>query len=357
MITRTPGSRTSEPAPIPNLGSNAAPLWQRELTRAVRSLDELLEILELTAEEVSASDIARREFPLLVPRGFVDRMRPGDPRDPLLLQVLPTAEEERAPAGFVADPLAESQVAAAPGLLHKYRGRALLVTTGACAVHCRYCFRRHFPYEEHRETDFEEALVYLKSSPEVEEIILSGGDPLVWKDRRLARLARELESIDHLRRLRIHTRLPVVLPQRIDEDLLAWLTESRLEPVVVIHTNHPREIDGEVASALRRLRRAGITLLNQTVLLRGINDSSSILSDLSKDLFAVGVLPYYLHLVDRVRGAAHFEIHEDEARALARELMAELPGYLVPRLVREVPGAPSKVPVDLRVGASSTSIS
>lgn len=357
MITRTPGSGTSEPAPPPTPRPATAPLWQRELARAVRSLDELLAILGLTAEQVSASDIARREFPLLVPRGFVGRMRHGDPRDPLLLQVVPKTEEVQAPPGFVADPLGERQATPAPGLLHKYRGRALLVTTGACAIHCRYCFRRHFPYEEHRERDFEEAVGYLRRSPDVEEIILSGGDPLAWNDRRLARLAEELGSIDHLRRLRIHTRLPVVLPQRIDDDLLAWLTASRLQPVVVIHTNHPRELDVEVAAALRRLRRAGITLLNQTVLLRGINDSSRILTDLSKDLFAAGVLPYYLHLVDRVRGAAHFEIHEDEGRALARELMAQLPGYLVPRLVREVPGARSKVPIDLRAGASSPSIS
>lgn len=337
--------------------SSPVPLWQQELTEAVRSLDELLEILGLAADDLPISEIARREFPLLVPRGFVARMRAGDPRDPLLLQVLPTAREEQAPQGYVADPLGESQATPAPGLLHKYRGRALLVTTGACAIHCRYCFRRHFPYEEHRETGFEEAIAYLRRSPDVEEIILSGGDPLAWNDRRLSRLVQELEGIPHLRRLRIHTRLPVVLPRRIDDTLMAWLTGGRLEPVVVIHSNHPRELDDEVASALQRLRTAGVTLLNQTVLLRGINDSSRILTELSKNLFAIGVLPYYLHLVDRVRGAAHFEIHEDEARALAWELMAELPGYLVPRLVREIPGAPSKVPVDLHGGPSSQSFS
>ena len=331
--------------------------WRLALGDAVSSVGELLDLLGLAPEQLppqlQPSTAAARDFPLRVPRGFVARMRRGDAADPLLLQVLPTAAELLAAPGYTADPLAEADEAAAfsplPGLLHKYRGRALLVVTGACGIHCRYCFRRHFPYGEHapRADGWGRALDWLAGNPGVEEVILSGGDPLAVGDEKLARLVEELDAIAHLRRLRIHTRMPVVLPERVDAALLGWLGGTRLSTVVVLHANHSREIDGAVAAAIARLRGAGAAVLNQAVLLAGVNDSAAAQCDLSRALFDAGALPYYLHLLDRVAGAAHFEVPEARARELLHEVMAELPGYLVPRLVREVPGAPYKVPLDL----------
>lgn len=330
----------------------STPAWQQAFAQAISDPLELLELLELSPAALGVPEdaaAARRQFPLRVPRGFAARMRPGDPGDPLLRQVLPVDREARRLPGFSADPLAETAAHPAPGLLHKYRGRALLVVTGACAIHCRYCFRRHFPYAESSgRGTWDRALEHLAADPSLVEVILSGGDPLSVSDGQLAELAQRLAAIPHVRRLRIHSRLPVVLPERVDEGLLDWLTGSRLQPVLVIHANHPREIDGTVVAALDRLRRAGVTLLNQAVLLRGVNDDGAVLEELSEVLFAAGVLPYYLHLLDRVDGAAHFEVPEPEARRLAADLARRLPGYLVPRLVREVPGAEAKVPVDLQ---------
>ncbi|RMD78922.1 MAG: EF-P beta-lysylation protein EpmB [Gammaproteobacteria bacterium] len=322
----------------------ARPAWREELRRAVRDPAELLRLLGLPLgllPELRAGAAAAGGFPLRVPRPYLARMRRGDPADPLLRQVLPSASEGRPVPGFAADPLEEARAQPLPGLLRKYRGRALLVLTGACAVHCRYCFRRHFPYGE-RALDLEAALAALARDSELEEVILSGGDPLVWDDGRLGALAARLARLPGLRRLRLHTRLPVVLPQRVDEALLAWLEATPLQAVMVIHCNHPREVDAGVRAALGRLRQAGVTLLNQAVLLRGVNDSVEALAGLSEALFEAGVLPYYLHLLDRVAGAAHFEVPEGEALRLVAGLRARLPGYLVPRLARERPGAPAK---------------
>lgn len=273
-------------------------------------------------------------------------MQPGNPRDPLLLQVLPTAAEWTEKAGFDTDPVGEIDSAPAPGLLHKYRGRALLMITEACGVHCRYCFRRHFPYREHQAwgAQWEPALRWLENTPDIREVILSGGDPLSVSDAKLARLVARLAEIPHLERLRVHTRQPIVLPSRVDRPLLDWLTGSRLRPVVVLHTNHAQEIDGAVRAAAARLRGGGVMLLNQAVLLRGINDSPQTLAELGEALFATGIVPYYLHLLDRVRGAAHFEVDATRAEQIYAELLASTSGYLVPRLVREVAGEPSKSP-------------
>ncbi|MCG8458613.1 MAG: EF-P beta-lysylation protein EpmB [Holophagales bacterium] len=321
------------------------PRWRSELRDAIRTVGELLDELGIASVPEFEAPAAERQFPLRVPRSFVARMEKGNPRDPLLLQVLPRAAELRTVPGFVTDPLAEAEHSPVPGLLHKYRGRALLVVTGVCAVHCRYCFRRHFPYAGHS-ADHRPALDYLRSDPSVSEVLLSGGDPLSWTDEKLAELAASLAEIGHVRRLRLHTRLPVVLPSRVDDSFLRWLTaHPSLEPVVVIHANHPRELDAEVCAALGMLRAAGVTVLNQSVLLRGINDSLAVLRDLSENLFEAGVMPYYLHVLDPVAGAAHFEVPESEAGLLIRALTGELPGYLVPKLVREVPGAESKSPV------------
>ncbi|HEX4955201.1 MAG TPA: EF-P beta-lysylation protein EpmB [Thermoanaerobaculia bacterium] len=325
--------------------------WRRELAAALTDPAELLALLELPAELLEGARRAGGAFPLRVPRGFAARMRKGDPRDPLLAQVLPLGIEMAPVRGFGADPLGEAQARRERGLLHKYQGRVLLVLTGACAVHCRFCFRRHFPYADEQlgARGWSEALATIAADPSIEEVILSGGDPLSLPDGPLAELAESLEAIPHLSRLRLHTRQPVVLPERVDDDLLAWLSRGRLAKVIVLHTNHAREIDGTVADALARLRSAGLHLLNQTVLLRGVNDSVEALAELSLRLFEVGVLPYYLHLLDRVAGAAHFDLPEAEARSLAAGLAARLPGYLVPRLVREVPGAPAKVPVPIEL--------
>lgn len=328
--------------PIRLLGER--PLWQRQLADAIRQPEVLIQRLGLPMALLPAARRAGRLFPLRVPEGFAARMRPGDPDDPLLRQVLPLdAEFDDAP-GFVDDPVADADALMAGGVLHKYHGRALLVATGACAVHCRYCFRRHYPYAEASAgaDRWQGALDYLRRHQEINEVILSGGDPLTLSDRRLAALAESLAGIDHLTRLRIHSRLPVVLPERIEASLIAWLTGNRLKPVMVIHANHANEIDRAVADAVARLRGRGVPVFNQAVLMRGVNASADALVALSERLFEADVQPYYLHLLDRVRGAAHFEVSEETALALHAEMAARLPGYLVPRLAREEPGAPAK---------------
>ena len=321
--------------------------WQTEMAEAVRDPGELLSLLELDPRWLEPARRAAAAFPLRVPRPFLARMRKGDPQDPLLRQVLPLEEELRNIPGYARDPVGDLPSRGARGLLHKYRSRVLLITTGACGVHCRYCFRRHFPYTEEsaKSDDWREALDYLRRDASVNEVILSGGDPLTLSDSRLAELARSLEAIPHIKRLRLHTRQPVVLPSRVDDSLFGWLSACRLQKVVVLHVNHPREMDAGVREACARLRGAGASLLNQSVLLRGVNDSAAVLAELSEALFEAQVLPYYLNLLDPVAGAAHFDVPESEALKIMVELRERLPGYLVPRLVREVPGAPSKMPV------------
>lgn len=314
--------------------------WGRQLASVVDSSAALEDRL---ARTLPASESAGRDFALRVPAAFVSRMT-GANDDPLLLQVLPDEREVESVSGFGFDPLAEAAIDRPQGILQKYRGRALLVLTGACAIHCRYCFRRHFPYGDRRlsRTARAAALEALRSDRSLTEVILSGGDPLTLGDDYLAELVRELDSIPHLRRLRVHTRMPVVMPDRVDSSLLRWLTATRLRPVMVIHANHINEIDEGVAAALSRLRRAGIPLLNQAVLLRGVNDSLAAQEDLWQGLFEVGVLAYYLHLLDPVSGAAHFDVPEAEALDLMRQLALSLPGYLVPKLAREDPGTGAK---------------
>lgn len=317
--------------------------WQIELARAVSDPAELLRLLGLEQAGITLRTPTRR-FPLRVPRGYIARMEPGNAADPLLRQVLPLAEEDTLTPGFGKDPVGDMVALAGPGVLHKYQGRALVISTGACAIHCRYCFRRHFPYAEAQGhiADWAPVLDYLERDDSIEEIILSGGDPLALSDSRLVTLIRGLDQIGHLRRLRIHTRLPIVLPERIDTPLLDWLSATRLQSVMVLHANHAQELDNTVHEALTRLSRIGVCLLNQSVLLRGVNDSVAVLRALSERLFTVGILPYYLHVMDRVQGAAHFEVPEQEARDLMRGLCTQLPGYLVPRLVREQAGAAAK---------------
>ncbi|HKU91543.1 MAG TPA: EF-P beta-lysylation protein EpmB [Steroidobacteraceae bacterium] len=325
--------------------------WQRELQEAVTDPRELLAVLGLPASMAQAAERAGGKFSLRVTRSFLSRMRPGDARDPLLRQVLPVDEELLEVAGYGADPLEEGAARRAPQLLHKYTGRALLIATEACAIHCRYCFRREFPYsmpETRIGPRWGEALGILAQDSSIEEVILSGGDPLSLGDARLTQLTDALAKLPHLKRLRVHTRQPIVLPSRVDAGLITWLRGIRLPTIMVLHSNHPNEIDADVRAACAALRAAGVTLLNQAVLLRGVNDDAGTLERLSVTLMDAGVLPYYLHVPDRVRGTAHFDVDDHTARGLIEQLMGRLSGYLVPRLVREVPGATSKMPLPIR---------
>lgn len=338
-----------EPDMIPArpLPRQTTPRWQQLWRDAVRDPAELLDLLGLQSLADRLSPAAAKQFPLRVPRGFIARMRPGDPSDPLLRQVLPLDDEDRVVPGFALDAVGDGAARAGSGVIRKYRGRALLVATGSCAINCRYCFRRHFPYADDTaaRSQWSDAVAIIAADPTIDEVILSGGDPLSLADGKLAELTDALKGIPHVRRLRIHTRLPVVLPERVDDGLIVWLRDLPWPVTVVIHANHANEFDADVDAALARLRDAGCLLLNQAVLLKGVNDSVDALAALSERGHHAGVLPYYLHQLDRVSGAAHFEISDDEALALHRDLAARLSGYLVPRLVREIAGDPGKRPL------------
>jgi len=323
--------------------------WLYQLADVITDPDELLQMLSLHMHpQLPQGRDARRLFALRVPRAFAARMQPGDANDPLLRQVLTSRDEFINAPGFTLDPLDEQQ-SAVPGLLHKYRNRALLLVKGGCAVNCRYCFRRHFPYQDHQgnKANWLQAVDYIRQHAELDEIILSGGDPLMAKDHELDWLIGQLEAIPHLKRLRIHTRLPVVIPARITATLCQRLSLSRLQVLMVTHINHANEIDLPLRTGLAQLRQAGVTLLNQSVLLRGINDHADTLASLSNALFDAGVLPYYLHLLDKVQGAAHFMVSDQQARVIMKSLLGKVSGYLVPRLTREIAGEASKTPLDL----------
>ncbi|MCL1525370.1 EF-P beta-lysylation protein EpmB [Xanthomonas nasturtii] len=321
--------------------------WQQQWRDAVRDPRVLLALLGLDAQAAAISDAAAAQFPLRVPRAFVARMRRGDLHDPLLRQVLPLDAELQPVPGFGLDAVGDAAARTAAGVIQKYRGRALLIATGSCAVHCRYCFRRHFPYAEETAArdGWREAVAAIAADPGIDEVLLSGGDPLSLATPKLAELTDALAAIPHLKRLRIHSRLPIVLPERVDALLLAWLRSLPWPVAFVLHANHANEFDAAVDAAMRALRDTGAHLLNQAVLLRGVNDSVDALAALSERSFAAGVLPYYLHQLDRVAGVAHFEVDDARARALHTELATRLSGYLVPRLVREIPGDTGKRPL------------
>ena len=320
--------------------------WQTELAQVVRDPGELAELLDLDPAALGVA-VAEEQFPLRVPRPYLARMRRGDAADPLLLQVLPNARELDQVPGYGLDPLQERTANPVPGLIHKYHGRVLLLASPACAIHCRYCFRRHFDYPANTpgRQQWDRALDYIRNDSSITEVIYSGGDPLAASDVMLAWLTAQVEAIPHVRCLRIHTRLPVVIPSRIDEHLLRWLSASRLARVLVLHVNHRNEIDHDLATAVQRLHDAGVTVLNQSVLLAGVNDCEDRLAELSQGLFSARILPYYLHMMDPVAGAAHFSVDKARAIALHRRLLARLPGYLVPRLVQESAGHSHKVPL------------
>ncbi len=318
--------------------------WQDELRDSITDPAQLLKRLDLPEDLLEGASLGASLFELRVPEPYLSRIEKGNARDPLLLQVLPLTQEAHKIPGYTTDPLEEKDANPLPGLIHKYTHRVLLVLSGACAINCRYCFRRHFAYQENQlgKEQWQAILAYLHQHPEIEEVIFSGGDPLATPDNRLQRMINDLEQIPHLQRLRIHTRLPVVIPSRITPSLLNMLTKTRLSPVMVLHINHANEIDEQVKQAVGKLKQLHITLLNQSVLLRGINDNATVQKTLNKTLFAAGILPYYLFLFDPVAGAAHFDLPEQRARQILAEMQASLPGYLLPRLAIEIPGKASK---------------
>ncbi|MBV1882017.1 MAG: EF-P beta-lysylation protein EpmB [Pseudomonadales bacterium] len=328
--------------------SSGTEQWQTLWSNAVTNTEQLFKLLDLDPTLIPEAQRASAEFPLKVPHPFLEKMRPSDPLDPLLLQVLPSGREIEVVPGYSKDPLQEAEFTPAPGLLHKYHGRALLIVSPSCVVNCRYCFRRHFPYQAHQNNagQWQQALDYINQTPSITEIILSGGDPLAINNKRLHQLIQHLDAIPHLKRLRIHTRFPVMIPQRIDSPLVQMLSQSRLQKVMVIHANHGNEIDQKLGKALGQLSAIDVTLLNQSVLLKGVNDSVESLLKLSENLFDYNILPYYLHLLDPVAGAAHFNVPQHKAIQLVNQLRAQLPGYLVPTLVQEQAFQPNKVPIE-----------
>ena len=324
--------------------------WQKSLARSIRDPRELISLLKLPDSLIPAAEKTVQLFPLMVPPSYLNRIEPGNPDDPLLRQVLPIQDEYETVAGFTSDAVGDLLVRSTPGLLHKYEGRALLIASGACAIHCRYCFRRHYPYGEEPRTLDAWAPVWksLENDSTIQEVILSGGDPLMLTDVRLRLFCERISAIPHVKRLRIHSRLPVVLPERVHAgflEILESVKEAGTTVWMVIHANHPQELAPDVELAIRQLIQTGIPVLNQAVLLKGVNDSVETLVELSERLINLGVMPYYLHQLDRVSGVAHFEVPEEQGRALIRELRTRLPGYAVPQYVREISGKPCKTPL------------
>lgn len=332
----------------PDLLASSSTDWRSELRNVVTSGEELLGLLGLNAAEVGFSGDAVTDFPLKVPHSFVGRMKYADAKDPLLLQVMATGSETLAHPDYVSDPVGECGTSnPQPGIIHKYHGRVLLIVSGGCAINCRYCFRRLFPYSDNQNSrqEWSDALEYIRTDSTIEEVILSGGDPLIASDQQLRELVQQIGSIAHVKRLRVHSRLPVVIPARVTDALLDALSHSLLQTIMVIHCNHAQEIDAAVKTAVAALRDRNIPTFNQAVLLAGVNDSVEAQVALNERLFAAGAQPYYLHLLDKVSGAAHFDVAEADAVKLMAEVSARMPGYMVPKLVREIAGENAKTGV------------
>ncbi|WP_217524652.1 EF-P beta-lysylation protein EpmB [Vibrio metschnikovii] len=324
--------------------------WLQQLANGISDPEQLLTQLAIDPSPWQSGFKARALFAQRVPQSFVERMEKGNPHDPLLRQVLPLSDEFIIHPGYSTDPL-EEQNNATPGLLHKYRNRCLLIVKGGCAINCRYCFRRHFPYQDNKgnKSVWQQSLDYIAQHPQLNEVILSGGDPLMAKDHELSWLVEQIAAIPHIKRLRIHSRLPVVIPARITDELVSLCAETRLQVILVTHINHANEINAELSQQLARLRAEKVTLLNQSVLLKGVNDSVPAQVALSEALFDAGILPYYLHVLDKVQGAAHFYVSDEQARTIIAGLIEQVSGYLVPKLTREIGGRPSKTPLDLHL--------
>ncbi|MCW8834115.1 MAG: EF-P beta-lysylation protein EpmB [Colwellia sp.] len=333
---------------IPQIDADLHTSWQKDLREVITEPEKLLKMLHIAPEDYKQHFKARKLFPVRVPIPFIERMKKGDINDPLLKQVMPLNKEFVVTDGFSQDPLQE-HTSAVEGLLHKYKNRVLMIVKPGCAINCRYCFRRHFPYQENspNKQRWQQALTYISEHKEISEVIFSGGDPLMASDEHLTWLVQQIEAITHVKRLRIHTRLPVVIPNRVTSALTSLLKNSRLKATIVLHINHSNEIDADFIKALEPLKNAGIPLFNQSVLLSGINDNAETLIALSENIFDIGIIPYYLHLFDQVQGAAHFEVKEQKAVAIAKEMLAALPGFLMPTLVREIAGEANKTPINV----------
>jgi L-lysine 2,3-aminomutase len=319
--------------------------WQTALRTAVTDPQELFQLLDLDNKLLEAAYAAAALFPLKVPRSLITRMQKRNIHDPILQQILPLGIEKNHIEGYSTDPLQEKSVNPIPGLLHKYHGRVLLTLTGICGINCRFCFRRQFPYADNNPgtQGWREVLDYIAADPSIVEVILSGGDPLIVSDHLLSEFSKKLTLIPHLKRLRIHSRMPIVLPERITSELIQWCTDSPLKIILVTHCNHPQELYGPITKAMQSLTHVGVTVLNQTVLLKGINDNAQTLIHLSEALFAANILPYYLHVLDKVQGTAHFDLDYSIAKELHWQITKQLSGFLVPKLTREEPGAPAKI--------------
>jgi len=322
--------------------------WQKELANVVTEPKQLLQMLSIDVTQYQEHFAARKLFPVRVPMPYLRRMKQGDIHDPLLKQVMPLSDEFIQMDGFSSDPLEEHDTVA-EGLLHKYKHRVLMIVKAGCAINCRYCFRRHFPYQDNspNKIRWQSALAYIREHKEINEVIFSGGDPLMASDQHLSWLINELSDISHIQRLRIHTRLPIVIPNRITDDFVDMLNNARLKTTIVFHINHAQEVDNNVAAMVQKLRNKQIPLFNQSVLLKGVNDNANSLAKLCESVFDIGIQPYYLHLLDKVQGAAHFDLTEKQAVKIIKELMTILPGFLMPKLVREIAGEPNKTPINL----------
>lgn len=322
--------------------------WQLELKNSITNYLDLFKLLNLNPKHPKLIDtIQYSQFPLLVTNSFINRIQKMDINDPLLRQILPTTQELQNNNSFCADPLQEANFNKIPGLLHKYSSRVLIIVTKACAINCRYCFRKEFQYSANIASgkNLENIINYIAKDSSIIEVILSGGDPLIAPNNYLQHLISKLESIKHIETVRIHSRVPIILPCRLEPEFINILLKSRLNIVLVTHTNHPQEINQEVAEYFKLLQNTKITLLNQTVLLKNINDNAGVLAELSRKLFSIKILPYYLHILDKVNGTKHFAVKLSTAKKIYGELQSKLPGYLVPKLVTEKPGAKHKIMV------------
>ena len=323
--------------------------WQQQLKNTVNNIQELCSELDLDYNTLKHGRLnLQPKFPLKVSRYYLNKINKNNLNDPLLLQILPQVEELKSAPNFCHDPLEEEKYTKVPGLIHKYHNRVLLTVTGACGIHCRYCFRQNFPYENNilaqKERDLQ--LDYIIKNININEVILSGGDPLCVNNKYLDLLLSSLTSIPHIKTIRFHSRMPIVIPDRIDEELIEilnrYINNQHVNIVLVTHCNHPDELDEHIKNKMALLKNIGITILNQSVLLKNINDNAKTLVDLSHKLFECHILPYYLHLLDPVTGTSHYEVKHSNAKLLIKEVSSKLSGYLVPKLVQEIAGMPSK---------------
>lgn len=329
--------------PLPGLALQQVTLWKTILRKNFTSISALADFLELSFEQRSQL-IQNPNFPLNLPLRLAQKMAKGTLDDPLFKQFVPLQKELIETSFFKADPVCDKSFLKQKKLLKKYEGRVLLLCTSACAMHCRYCFRQNFPYETD-EKSFHEELKWIEKHLSVHEVILSGGDPLSLSDEKLEKILLPLASMSHIHRIRFHTRFPIAIPERIDKGFLKLIKQLPQQLYFVIHCNHPKELDAEVFNCLKSLQKTGSVVLNQSVLLKGVNDKLDTLVELSRQLINGGVIPYYLHQLDQVKGAAHFEVPVAKGRLLIKKMTQLLSGYAIPKYVKEIAGELNKTPL------------